>query len=488
MIVFRVKYSSSFYLHPAEKFFNFIIELNIFYTVQYLFFILTLFVLYGDPSGTGQPDDPGQAESDSLRIVRGPYLQSGTKSGIIIRWRTNIPTESRVVYGKTFGNLNLQTEDNEKTIEHIVQIQNLEWDTKYYYGVGNSLKILSAPDSSYYFITTPDQFTKKSIRIWAIGDFGTGDPVAKSVKDAYLQYRGNHHTDVWLMLGDIAYMYGSDEQFQHALFDNMYDELLRNTVVWPTPGNHDMGSADSQTQSGPYYEIFSLPTHGEAGGIPSGTEAYYAFDYGNVHFISLDTEDNSLDVSGDMLTWLEKDLENNRLQWTIVYFHHPPYTRGTYNSDYVLESGGRMTYVRENVLPILDKYGVDLVLSGHSHTYERSYLIMNHYGKSKTFKAKIMIPGGKKKRYPKSYIKYDQEPGTIYVVCGVSGNRPSAEHGGHRAMAFCTDQYRGSMAIEINQNQLYTIFLDTQGKARDWFRIEKKGKSVSEISDVNSRD
>lgn len=456
--------------------------------MQFLCLILTLILVYSRPSGSDQPDAPIRQESDSLKIVRGPYLQSGSQTGIIIRWRTNIPTGSRVVYGKTYGNLDLQIENSQQTTEHIVMLQNIERDTQYYYGVGNSTEILSVMDSSYYFRTAPDPFTSKKIRIWAIGDFGTGDAIAKSVKEAYLKYRGHQHTDVWLMLGDIAYMYGSDEQFQDALFDNVYDELLRNTVVWPTPGNHDMGSADSQLQIGPYYDIFSLPAHGEAGGIPSGTEAYYAFNYGNIHFISMDTEDNSLDVSGDMLTWLEKDLNTNQSQWTIAYFHHPPYTRGTYNSDHLLESEGRMTYVRENVLPILDKYGVDLVLSGHSHIYERSYLIEHHYGKSKTFKSKTMIPGRKKKKYPESYLKYDHESGAIYVVCGVSGNRPSASHDRHPAIAFASDQYHGSLSIEVNGNELHGIFLDNHGKVRDWFRIEKKDKSMSEISDVESED
>ena len=63
----------------------------------------------------------------------------------------------------------------------------------------------------------------------------------------------------------------------------------------PTLGNHDAHSATSSTQSGPYYEIFSLPTTGQAGGIATGTEAYYSFDHGNIHFVCLDSADTSLD-------------------------------------------------------------------------------------------------------------------------------------------------------------------------------------------------
>ncbi len=343
-------------------------------------------------------DDISQQESDSLKLVRGPYLQSLTQSSIIIRWRTNIPTKSRVIYGNSPEDLSQTIEYPNDTTEHLIQLSGLKPDTKYYYGVGNSDHLLSKPDSSFYFITAPSLPSEKTVRIWAIGDFGTADSIARSVKNAYLKYMENRHTDVWLMLGDIAYTHGTDEQFQSALFDHMYDELLKNTVFWPTPGNHDMGNADSETKSGPYYDIFSLPVNGEAGGIPSGTEAYYAFDYANIHFISMDSDDTPLDKDGDMITWLESDLKADKSKWTIVFFHHPPYTKGTYDSDSYTESGGKMTHIRENIVPILDKYGVDLVLSGHSHVYERSYLIANHYGLSRTFTTKTMIINSEGKR------------------------------------------------------------------------------------------
>ena len=456
------------------------------FKVSSLFYILVsglLFINHPAFSFFHSQNKTHQSLSDTVKIIRGPYLQMGTTSSIIIRWRTNIPTDSRILYGKSSKNLNQTAEDKKNTTEHILQLSELEQYTKYYYSVGNSEKIIHGNDSSYYFITAPEDTGDKTVRIWVIGDFGTADSIPKAVKNAYLHNKKNKHTDAWLMLGDIAYTRGTDEQYQKALFDNMYDELLSNTVIWPTPGNHDCRTADSETQSGPYYDIFSLPTRGEAGGIPSETEAYYSFDYGNIHFISLDTEDTPLDSDGDMLSWLESNLKANKSRWTIVFFHHPPYTKGTHNSDKHWDSGGRMTHVRENILPILDKYGVDLVMSGHSHVYERSYLIANHYGHAKTFKAKTMTINseGKKKRHPSSYIKTENGPGTIYVVCGVSGNRPRAGHFGHPAMAYCSDKYHGSLSIEIKNDQLYAIFLDDRGKVRDWFRIDKKEKTIAEI-------
>ena len=83
------------------------------------------------------------------------------------------------------------------------------------------------------------------------------------------------------------------------------------------------------------------------------------------------------------MTWLQNDLAANSKDWLIAFWHHPPYTKGTHDSDTDLNA----TEIRQYILPILENYGVDLVLSGHSHTYERSYLIDGHYGQSGTFTA-----------------------------------------------------------------------------------------------------
>ncbi len=81
---------------------------------------------------------------------------------------------------------------------------------------------------------------------------------AAAVRNAYLNFTGTRHTDLWLMLGDNAYESGTDLEYQNAVF-NMYPTLLRQSVVWPTLGNHDGVTADSATQTGPYYDIFTLP-------------------------------------------------------------------------------------------------------------------------------------------------------------------------------------------------------------------------------------
>jgi len=417
-----------------------------------------------------------KAPLENTTIVRGPYLQSGTEKSIILRWQTNNPTDSRVIYGIS-SRSHIETAINPLiSKDHKVEIEHLKKHTKYYYSIGDSKQMFNQGDSSYYFITSPSKDYKETVHMWVIGDFGTGDELAESVKNGYMKYRRGLQTDVWLMLGDIAYYHGEDKEYQKAIFSGIYKPMLRSVVAWPTPGNHDLRSADSHSQTGPYYEIFTLPTQGQAGGIPSDTEAYYSFNYGNIHYISLDSEDTPRDAGSSMLTWLEEDLKESKSLWNIVFFHHPPYTKGTHDSDREIDSRGRMIEVRENILPILEKYGVDLVLSGHSHVYERSFLLKNHYGYSSTFNSKSMIikTEGKSIKYRSTFYKNKDNQGTVYIVCGVSGHKVRVGSVDHPAFAYSSNLYSGSLAIDIKDNVLFSVFVDDTGKVRDSFSIIKE--------------
>ncbi len=186
-----------------------------------------------------------------------------------------------------------------------------------------------------------------------IGDSGTANANAAAVRDRYKERASTERpADLWLMLGDNAYNDGEDLEYQAAVFD-MYPEILRRTPLWSTLGNHDGHTASSSSQSGPYFDIFSFPKNGEAGGVGSQTEAYYSFDYGNIHFICLDSYHSSRAVNGAMLQWLEDDLMANDKDWVIAFWHHPPCTKGSHDSD----TEGRLIDMRENALPILEGLG-----------------------------------------------------------------------------------------------------------------------------------
>jgi len=423
--------------------------------------------------------------SDNVEVIRGPYLQKGSDTTMVIKWNTNAYVKGFVKYGTSITDLNSAVSAPSQSNEHEFTIENLNSDTKYFYSIGynntenNQEVILAGGDSGHFFSTFPAPGTTDPARIWIIGDSGTANANAQAVKDAYLF--NYSETDLWLMLGDNAYENGTDEDYQSAVFD-MYPELLINTVLWPTLGNHDGHTSNSITQTGPYYKIFSLPIAGESGGFPSGTEAYYSFDYGNIHFICLNSYDidrSKPENGGVMLSWLEDDLLNTYADWVIAFWHHPPYTKGSHDSDDEVQ----LIQMRENAVEVLEKHGVDLVLSGHSHSYERSFLIDNHLGSSGTLRSSMILDGGNGKlsgdgAYQKPSAGLAPHEGAVYVVAGSSGKATVLQPDAPHPVMIATLLQLGSVVLEIDGNSLNAQFLRSDGNVADNFTILKGGTST----------
>jgi len=416
-------------------------------------------------SGRASPDLSFDLQLTDSPVIRGPYLQQSSDTGITVRWRTRTDSDAVLRYGKNRDNLNRIASDSRRTTEHAIKLNGLEPDTRYYYSIGSSEGSYSTGKYSY-FDTHPEVGSAVPTRIWVLGDSGTADSNAASVRSAFTRFNRGTHSDVWLMLGDNAYDSGTDEEYQAAVFD-LYPNLLRNSVLWPTLGNHDAQVADSDSQTGSYYDIFTLPANAESGGVASGTEAYYSFDYGNIHFISLDSHDTNRSANGAMARWLKDDLAANTQEWIIAYWHHPPYSKGSHDSD----TDNRLSQMRSNFLPILESHGVDLVLAGHSHSYERSILMDGHYGTSDSFKnSHVLDSGDGNPTLSKAYTKRaGSHNGAVYSVAGSSGKVSNAPLN-HPVMISNLVEL-GSMVIDVNGKQLDAIFLDDNASVRDRFRI-----------------
>ncbi len=412
-------------------------------------------------------------ENTAQTVTRGPYLQLSTPNSIIVKWRTSTATNSKVWYGLTHQNLNSTITVSGSRTDHEIEITGLSANTTYYYAVGDNGGQIAGGDSLHYFITSPSVGSTPTIRIWVLGDAGRKNTNQRNVRDGYYNYIGTDHTDMILALGDNAYDDGLDSEYQLAWFENMYEDILINTVVWSCPGNHDIETAGANS---PYWDIFNHPTNAEAGGDPSGTESYYSFDYGNIHVISLDAEESDRSPGSAMLTWLQNDLNVNTLDWTIVIFHNPPYA-GLENE--MSDTKTECIEMRENVLPILESGGVDLVLTGNAHNYHRSWLIEGHYGYSNTFDPATMVIDGGDGRVDGdgAYTKATNGPnagdGTVYVVTGSAG-RADPENIGH-AVDYYSDQELGSTYIEVTDDQMDVVFVDDNGNVDDYFTIQKIG-------------
>lgn len=159
--------------------------------------------------------------------------------------------------------------------------------------------------------------------------------------------------------------------------------------LWSCIGNHETYEAAEDGKFA-WDSIFEFPVNGECGGVASGTERYYSWNHANIHFIALDSMTSSRAADGPMAQWLTADLQANLQPWIIALWHHPPYTKGSHDSDFEEE----LVEMRENILPILESHGVDLVLCGHSHCYERSWLLDGYCGDSSLFSPAYLLNDG----------------------------------------------------------------------------------------------
>ena len=421
--------------------------------------------------------------SDSVggtEAVRGPYLQNATPQSVTIKWRTDEGTESIVRYGTNLAELSDVRGNLIITTNHEVQVSGLLPDQRYFYSIGTFSEILAGDDENHFFVTPPVPGTKKPTRIWAIGDCGNanapfgGKAGSAKVRDGYLQFAGTNHADVWLMLGDNAYVYGTDAEYQRAVFQT-YPTLLRNTLLWSTLGNHDTYEFGRNALYA-YHDIFTLPANAEGGGVISGTENYYSFDYANIHFVCLDSELSAREPDSPMAQWLHADLAANTNDWTIAFWHSPPYSRGSHDSDNMLDNLGNMTFMRTNFVSILESYGVDLVLCGHSHSYERSYLINGHYGFATSLLPEMIKDAGSGQVEDTGAYMKPATPsgndGAVYVVAGSSSQISHSFYPPHPVMLIRLFEL-GSMVIDISDNRMEAKFLRETGAIDDHFTIIK---------------
>ncbi|MRI02221.1 T9SS type A sorting domain-containing protein [Kriegella sp. EG-1] len=432
------------------------------------------------------------SDTTAVKVERGPYLQIATPTSVVVKWRTNVPTESVVNYGLELGLLSDKESNFNEMTEHEVSLTGLKPNTKYYFNIGNEAGVLSESSTGdMYVITAPKVGTKQFVRAWILGDAGTANNNQRNVRDAYYKYvdtesANTGKTDMMLFLGDNAYRTGTDVEYQNAFFD-IYHNMLKKSVAWSCLGNHDGYSADSATQSGPYYDIFSFPTGGQAGGTPSGTEAYYSFDYANIHFIILDSHHSNREVGGAMYNWAQTDIQNTTQDWIVTLFHHPVYTKGSHDSD----TEDRLIEMRENFMPMMENNGVDLILNGHSHSYERSYFLNGHYGFSNTFNPNEIKNGGHtvgisgkgdgKTDGDGIYQKTNEATaGAVYITTGSAGKTSGGDLN-HKAMSVSLNEL-GSCVMEVEDDgqggqNLTVKFIRENDEVDDYFTINKKGIS-----------
>ena len=179
-----------------------------------------------------------------------------------------------------------------------------------------------------------------------------------------------------------------------------------------------------------------------------------------------------------MALWLKADLEMVDADWLIAFWHHPPYTKGTHDSDLETE----LIEMRELIMPILESGGVDLVLCGHSHIYERSMLIDGAYVTPTTSQGVILDDGDGNPTGDGAYRKsaaLNPHEGTIAVVAG-HGEGAGFAFGVNPVMRSVLTEV-GSVILDIDGDVLTGKMINSEAAVRDEFQLVKRGQVNQEI-------
>jgi hypothetical protein len=319
--------------------------------------------------------------------LRYPYLQNLRGDRVTILW-TTVENRYAVVQYSTDRSFSTSVEAdvqeylapytglNFRFYQYRAELGGLSPGTDYSYRVILDDRNLTPLDELHFRTPGPGPF-----RFLVFGDSGEDTAGQSSVARRMIE----EDPALVLHTGDLVYPSCTFDQIDRNYF-RYYRDLMRLVPFFPTPGNHEYESNNAAT----YLAVHAVPVDD----VPvRGRGRYYSFDWGNVHFISLDSNASLVEAAngtGQMLQWLESDLQKTRQLWRVVYFHHPPYSTGLNQNDPL------SALVRDRVVPILERYNVQLVINGHEHSYQRSK----------------PIKGG---------VPVDSGAGTVYLTSGGGG-------------------------------------------------------------------
>jgi predicted phosphodiesterase len=273
-------------------------------------------------------------------ITRGPFLQQVDRTSVLVVWETDQAVQSTVIYGDT-STMDRTIEDTDPKMRHVLLLPDLDPASEHFYQV-QSARVPSLMGRFMTEMNRADPF-----RVAVYGDTRSNHNDHRAVM-SQLEMEGAH---IALHSGDLVG--DGDIPSQYDTYFDIEAGLLLNVPQSPTLGNHERSGAL-------YLDLFELPPNS-----PS-PERYYWVHYSTVFYVALDMYGSAYDSGSQQFNWLETTLsdasQNSDVRHILVLLHHGPYDSGSH--------GSNMT-VRNDLVPLFEQYGVDMVFSGHDHVYER---------------------------------------------------------------------------------------------------------------------
>lgn len=408
--------------------------------------------------------DPLGLTSRFAPFERLPYLQAVDTTSAVVRWLAYTDAVDSAHYrpGREGEWLPLRIERSDErpgtmngsVTTRTARVEGLDPGSEVSYRVFAD----TVEAGPFVFRTAPSATSGTPVRLLAFGDSGFGTEAQLQLADLM----AGEPFDLAVHMGDIAYDIGSEEDFTLRHFQ-VYRNLLSRVPFFPSPGNHDLRSENGA----PYERAFVWDA-------PADGARYYAFRWGPVEFIALDTTDEDeidwgeplppgaypfpdpdpgpptdgadlRDGVGRQYEWLVETLARTRadstIRWTIVFMHHPPYSHAV-----GLSGHGSDVHIQRELGPLFDEYGVDFVLSGHDHHYERTHPLHDD---------EVAVPGC----------------GPVYVLSGGGGASRYARGVGRSAVQAAASLEHHYMRIEVYDGQIRGAAVSENGVELDRFTI-----------------
>ena len=356
-----------------------------------------------------------------------PYLQFGTQIGMTVMWETSKKSIGELRYGETSECTQSVKGSNPNTI-HEVRIDGLKPGTQYFYQtISTPLKGQEGNPIVSEVKTFQTDAGEGAAFAFAIISDTQGNP---EVAGALAQMAWEHRPNFLLLPGDLVSTGGVKSQWINEFFAGM-EPLVSRVPFFPVLGNHEQNASN-------YYDYASLPE----------PEYYYTFHYGNAQFFMIDTN-KKCGSGSEQYVWLDKQLSDSNADWKFVCHHHPPYSsdENDYGNLWIQNKSRQGDLNARHLSALYDKYEVDVVWTGHIHSYERTW----------------RIRGG----------KTVEKGGPIYMITG-GGGGPLETPGPFRT-PFANLVRRGHhyAMVWINHGRFEFKAYDLQGRLFDTYSIVK---------------
>jgi len=385
-----------------------------------------------------------QQDSISSSLLVHPYIGETTTTSVVISWATENIGTGKIHYGldRSYSNVAIATGNTyDGKHWHSATISGLMAETTYYYRVHiDDNDVTPWPEIAF---TTASDSTATQLAFVVLGDSRPYDvslPPSPGAQNMAAEIE-QHSFDLALHTGDIVdkggNCSGSDsswDQYTWAYFQ-LYQQIMGDTAFYPSVGNHELGGGSCGYQG--YTDVYYLP-----GNAPFGhKEEYYSFDWGNAHFVALDTNQD-YGTGSTQYNWLVNDLQASTQPWKFVLFHHPAYSSGSHS--------GSTSEIQTHLVPIFETYSVDVVFNGHDHHYERTCPILNNTCTTL------------------------QDGGVVYYVTG-GGGGPLLSAFGDWFTLFFNDDLNHFLEIKIDDCRLRLDAVDTDDNIFDSYEIDRCG-------------